>query len=250
MDKMTSAYYSGTSNLVLPVSSKRLFPEAFRESSRLTYYASLFNSVEINSSFYRIPLARTVRRWSEEVPEDFVFTFKLHRSVTHSLPGRFDMGSLDAFMQAAGSTSKRACLLVQLPPKFGPDLRGLSALLAALKPYDWRVSVEFRHRGWYQPEVYGLLREYGAGMVLHDMPGASPPLTETAGHVFLRFHGPEKGYRGSYSDAYLAEYAGYIREWQLRGLSVFAYFNNTLGAAVQNLQTLNRLAAAPGETKS
>lgn len=234
-------YFSGTSNLVLPVKNKSFFPPEFQSGTRLTYYASLFNSVEINASFYRLPRAQTIGKWSAEVPEDFTFTFKLHQSVTHALKGQFDLQPVPAFMEAIGATTKRGCLLIQLPPKFGPDLFQLKYLLAALRPYQWPLATEFRHTGWYQPKVYDLLGDFGAAMVLHDMRRSASPMTITSQkHVFVRFHGPEDGYRGSYSDAHLAEYAGYIREWLAEDKKVYCYFNNTLGAAVQNLQTLNR----------
>src|SRR4051812_48059362 len=76
-------FYCGTSNVELPVPNKTFFPPEFQEKSRLCYYSSLFNTVEINSSFYRIPLPRTVEKWSSEVTDDFLFTFKLWREITH-----------------------------------------------------------------------------------------------------------------------------------------------------------------------
>lgn len=238
---MENNYYSGTSNLVLPVKNKSFFPEAFQAGSRLTYYASLFNSIEINASFYRMPLARTVQKWSNEVSDDFRFTFKLHQSVTHSLPGQFNLQPLPAFMEAISATGKRGCLLVQLPPKFGPELLQLAKLLNALQPYEWRMAVEFRQQSWYTEEVFELLKQFDAAMVIHDLHRSASPQQLTASHIFLRFHGPEPNYRGSYEEAYLAEYAEHIKDWLAAGQSVYAYFNNTLGAAVQNLQTLNRL---------
>ncbi|PTR00092.1 uncharacterized protein YecE (DUF72 family) [Mucilaginibacter yixingensis] len=238
---MENNYYSGTSNLVLPVKNKSFFPEAFQTGTRLTYYASLFNSIEINASFYRMPLARTVRKWSAEVPDNFQFTFKLHQSITHSLPGQFNLQAIPAFMEAINSTEKRGCLLVQLPPKFGPDIFQLNNLINALQPYNWRIAIEFRQPGWYTEEVYTLLRQFEVAMVIHDLHKSASPQHLTAAHTFLRFHGPEPNYRGSYDDAYLAEYAHYINDWLAAGQSVYAYFNNTLEAAVQNLQTLNRL---------
>src|ERR1700753_1084502 len=113
-------YFAGTSNLVLPVKNKSFCPPKFRDKTRLTYYASLFSSIEINASFYRMPLARTVAKWSGEVPEGFRFSFKLIKDVTHAQQGCFDLQPIPAFMQAISATEKRGCLLIQLPPKFGP----------------------------------------------------------------------------------------------------------------------------------
>ncbi|HEY8898156.1 MAG TPA: DUF72 domain-containing protein, partial [Niastella sp.] len=80
---MTGSYKAGTSGLVLPVPNKQSFPPEFSDKSRLTYYASLLNSIEINSSFYKVPQPATVRKWADSVPDDFVFTFKLWQEITH-----------------------------------------------------------------------------------------------------------------------------------------------------------------------
>jgi uncharacterized protein YecE (DUF72 family) len=234
-------YFSGTSNLVLPLKNKTYFPPEFQSGTRLTYYASIFNSIEINASFYQVPLARTLFKWSNEVPEDFRFTFKLFKEVTHSQKQQFDLRPISAFLAAIEAMPNRGCLLVQLPPKFGPDLVQLTMLLSELKGHHWPVAIEFRHPGWYKEQVFHLLSEFNSAMVLHDMRKSMTRMVITAeSHVYLRFHGPEAGYRGSYPDEYLSEYAGYIRDWIDEGKTVYCYFNNTLGAAIQNLQTLNR----------
>ena len=120
--KNNSLLRAGTSGLVLPVPNKRAFPEAFRHGPRLTYYASLFNSIEINSTFYKIPMPKTCTRWATEVPEHFEFTVKLWRGITH-VPGlRFEEQDVRRFLNAAdGLGDKKGCLLIQLPP--GPDRR-------------------------------------------------------------------------------------------------------------------------------
>lgn len=234
-------YFSGTSNLVLPVKNKSYFPADFRDNTRLTYYASLFSSIEINASFYRMPNPRTLIKWSTEVPDEFVFSFKLIKDVSHAQKQQFDLRPIPEFMNAISAMPKRGCLLVQLPPKFGPDVMQLTALLIELQAYGWPVAVEFRNPDWYNDAVFDLLSEFDAAMVIHDMRKSAPPMIITSSKiVYIRFHGPEGGYRGSYADDYLYEYASYIREWTEEGKTVYCYFNNTLGAAVYNLQTLNR----------
>lgn len=234
-------YFSGTSNLVLPVRNKTFFPPEFRDKTRLTYYASLFNSIEINASFYRMPQARTSAKWSTEVPDDFLFSFKLIKDVTHCGNQQLNLQPIQPFMAAISTMPNRGCLLVQLPPKFGLDIMQLTALLAELKDSGWPVAIEFRNPGWYIGDVYELLAEFDAAMVLHDMRKSVTPMVSTSNSfMYIRFHGPEGGYRGSYTDDYLYEYAEYIRDWISEGKTVYCYFNNTLGAAVQNLQTLNK----------
>lgn len=241
------SFYSGTSGLVLPV-MQALYPPAFQGKSRLTYYASLFNSVEINSSFYKMPMASTVRKWGGSVPEGFRFTFKLSKAVSHAKGLRFNGEDVHRFMQTINAIEgKRGCLLVQLPPSLKVDaISRLEDLLETINDAGeesrWKIAVEFRHPSWYHLEVYRLLRQYGVAVVVHDMPNSATPLMEgKENFVYLRFHGPEGGYRGSYADDDLKQYAEWIKTVLNRGKEVYVYFNNTIGGALTNLQTLNRL---------
>src|ERR1700743_3826271 len=142
--------YIGTSGLVLPVPNKQAFPEAFRSGTRLTYYSSLFNSIEINSTFYKIPRPSTFAGWASEVPADFRFTIKLWKGITHHPRLEFDPAEVDRFLSAAEQLGeKKGCLLVQLPPGTRADsAEQLEALLGRIGNR-WKVAVEFRHPGWY-----------------------------------------------------------------------------------------------------
>lgn len=239
--------YTGTSNVVLPVPNKGHFPPQYQDKSRLCYYASLFNTVEINSTFYKLPMGSTVEKWAAEVPGTFKFTFKLWREITHNKGMDFDPSHVHKFLQIINRIGdKKGCLLIQFPKSLTAFyFQQLANLLVVLKEanahQDWKLSFEFRHKSWYHENVYALLDEYNAGIVIHDMPASSPPLLENdADFVYLRFHGPSGDYRGSYSDDFLYEYAQYIKEWQSYGKSVYVYFNNTMGDAMKNLITMNK----------
>ncbi len=96
----------------------------------------------------------------------------------------------------------------------------------------------------YIREMYELLAEFNAGVVIHDLPGKIAPSFESAvDSVYLRFHGPEKNYRGTYTDEFLMQYAKTIKSWMAKKKMVYVYFNNTLGGAMQNLITLNKMLA-------
>lgn len=240
-------FYSGTSGVVLPVPNKLSFPPEFQEKSRLTYYASLFNSVEINSSFYKVPMPATVQKWAESVPEDFRFTFKLWKGITHNKGLDFKVEDVNHFMQViAQAGSKKGCLLVQFPPSLKVSgIRQTEKLMLAIQQADsaqnWKIALEFRDRSWYVEETYDLLNDYNMGIVLHDKSAAASPLLEPAtAFVYLRFHGPGGNYKGSYDDGFLYEYAQYIKDWQRDGKSVYVYFNNTMGDAIKNLASLNQ----------
>ena len=251
----TSILIIGTSGLVLPVPNKQAFPEEFRAGSRLAWYATLFNSIEVNSSFYKVPMPLTFSKWASEVPAGFRFTVKLWQGITHVSGLRFLSVDVNRFMFAAHQLgSKKGCLLIQLPPGLKANTEGQNAnniaqlqrLLEKIRLADpdrsWTIAVEFRHRSWYIPAVAQLLSQYGAGRVLHDMPASA--VTELPGEepfVYLRFHGPAGDYKGGYSDAVLKGWAQRIRGWQDTGKEVYVYFNNTIGDALANLETLRAL---------
>jgi uncharacterized protein YecE (DUF72 family) len=247
MNLLEKTFYSGTSGLVLPV-PQSLYPPEFQGKSRLTYYASLFNSIEINSSFYKIPKVSTVSKWAESVPDNFQFTFKLSKAITHAKGLDFNAEDIDRFMQVVAPIgNKKGCLLVQFPPGLKIEkIDQLQKLLVSIKGANpesiWKVAIEFRNQSWYDDEVYDLLNQDNISMVIHDLPAAATPLPESiAGFAYLRFHGPGGRYRGSYSDDFLYRYAKYIKTWTSEGKLVYLYFNNTMGDAVKNLQTLNRM---------
>ncbi len=242
-------YFSGTSGLVLPVPNKTHYPPEFCDKSRLCYYASLNNSIEVNSSFYKIPLARTVAKWAMETGDDFKFTYKLWRGITHEKGLVFNPEDINRFMAAINEAgNKKGCLLIQLPPsaKVGlmPQLQYLiNSVLEADTGRDWQIAIELRHASWYTDDLYDFAGENNLSIVLQDIPASATPMHyyDTADTVYLRFHGPGGKYRGSYADDVLYEYASYIREWQDEGKTVYAYFNNTMGDAVHNLEALNSI---------
>lgn len=211
----------------------------------MCFYSSLMNSIEINSSFYKVPMASTVRKWADDVPGHFRFTFKLFREVTHNNGLAFDRDVVAGFMKVVSAVDdKKGCILVQFPAsvRIG-NLKQLALLMEVLRDSDpagsWNIAMEFRHLSLYHDDVYRLLQDFGAAMVIQDKPPAITPILETElPFVYLRFHGPDGSYRGSYEDSLLYEYGGYIRDWISEGKTVYAYFNNTMGAAVANLYTL------------
>jgi uncharacterized protein YecE (DUF72 family) len=241
------AFYSGTSNIVLPVKQSE-YPPEFKGASRLTYYASLHSSVEINSSFYKIPRPATVEKWTASVPAHFRFTFKLPKTVTHAKGFQFSVEELELFAETvAQAGDKKGCLLVQLPPsvKSGQQ-EELEGILECLRSdaKGWRIAVEFRDNSWYNRAVYRMLQSFGAGMVEQDMPKSATPQVAVAEEFrYLRFHGPDGTYRGSYDAAFLSRHAGRIAAWVKEGREVYVYFNNTMGDALGNLTSLNAMVA-------
>lgn len=240
-------FYSGISGLQLDI-PKYLFPPPFEKASRLTYYASLFNSIEINSSFYKIPQAATIAKWAASVSENFRFTFKLWKGITHSKGLNFNNEDVAAFFKSIESVKdKKGCVLIQFPPSLGrANIVQLDKLLSCINEtnitQNWKVAVEFRNKSWYHENVYELVNFHKAAIVIQDIPkSATPFLNHTSDFMYIRFHGPTGNYRDSYSEDFLSEYATYLNEWIEEGKTVYVYFNNTMGDAFNNLKTLNRL---------
>jgi len=247
IDKNKGHSFIGTSNIVLP-GTKQNFPDAFQQKSRLHYYSSLFNSLEVNSSFYKVPMLTTFEKWAGDVPESFRFTLKIWREITHVRELKIDTSHIHHFLKAAaGVGQKKGCLLLQFPGKITLEYYNhvdniLEQLHQEEPALHWPIAVEFRNPSWYVSESFELLDEYGATAVLHDQPKSeNAELNKAAPVIYLRFHGPEGNYRGSYSIKYLQEQAKTIIEWKKQGATVYAYFNNSLGSAFENAQTLQQL---------
>lgn len=245
---MLGKLFTGLSGIQLPI-AKYQYPAEFQKTSRLTYYASLFNSIEVNSSFYKIPQAKTVRRWLTEVPEDFAFTFKLFKGITHCRDFAFNETDISEFMSNISDASvRKGCILVQFPPSLtSSSAEQLALLLHHLQAHNhdqhYSIAVEFRNKSWYIPTVFELLDAFGVTLVMHDIPKSATPFVQMQSKTsYLRFHGPSGNYKGSYTDSLLAEYASYVNQWRRDGKTVFVYFNNTNGGgAYDNLVTFNRL---------
>ena len=247
MDKKnTPAIRIGTSGIVVP-GKKEDYPEEFKTQSRLQYYSHLYNSVEINSSFHKIPMAKTFGKWAMEVPEEFKFTVKLWRGITHNKKLDFQPEDIDAFLAAADNIgNKKGCLLIQFPASiqasYFSDVEKILQRIAANTYGHWQTALELRHNSWYEPNVYDLFNKYNAALVFHDIAASKTPYVNLESKVvYFRFHGPKGDYRGSYSDEFLREQANNIKYWVGKGKDVYAYFNNTMGNALENSQLLQKL---------
>lgn len=236
----------GTSGIALP-GNKEKFPDEYKNQSRLHYYSSLFNTLEINSSFYKVPLAKTFEKWANDVSDDFTFTVKCWRGITHAKNLNFAKSDIEIFMTSINKLGSRAgCILIQFPASIGiPYLKKVTEILEIISQQNtdqqWRLAVEVRHLSWYCDAAYEILQTYNAAFVIHDMPGSPTPLdTPMADLIYLRFHGPTGNYNGSYNEEYIRSYAEKIEHWRKKSPSIYVYFNNTMGAAFDNAQFLKR----------
>jgi uncharacterized protein YecE (DUF72 family) len=194
----------------------------------LEHYAQYFDTVEVNNTFYRLPLKTSVARWVEETPAKFVFALKASRYLTH-VKRLTDLGSgIQRYyerLEPLVPSPKLGPVLWQLPANFRRDDERLGAALEALPP--GRHCFEFRHASWFVEPAYDLLRKHRAALVIGDRPEMKQFQAHelTADWTYVRFHYGSRGRRGNYSKSELEEWARRFEDWR-REVEIFAYFNN------------------------
>lgn len=234
-------FYIGTSGWHYDDWEGLFYPEKLPKTRWLEFYATQFTTVELNNSFYRLPTETAFQKWHNNTPSNFVFSVKASRFITHIKRLKDAGDALEKFItRVRGLGEKLGPILFQLHPKMQRDDERLEAFLRQL-PNSGKYVVEFRHSSWLVPDVYEILRRHGAGFCVFDMPGLKSPVLATADFAYIRFHGPEKLYSGSYPDNLLKDWANNIKELSKCCNAVYAYFNNDVGGhAVENARTLRR----------
>jgi uncharacterized protein YecE (DUF72 family) len=209
----------------------------------LKHYAQHFDTVEVNNTFYRLPLKTSVARWVEETPPNFVFAVKASRYLTH-VKRLTDLGAgVERYyerLEPLVRSPKVGPVLWQLPANFRRDDERLTVALAGLP--EGRHCFEFRHPSWFVDPVYDLLRRHGAALVIGDRPEVSGFQSHelTTDWTYVRFHYGSRGRRGNYSESELEEWARRFEDWR-REVEVYAYFNNDWEVfAVRNALWLKR----------
>ena len=208
--------YVGTSGWVYRHWSGVFYPKTTPQKSWLDYYTQYFKCVELNSSFYRLPKTQTFMGWREKTPEDFIFSVKMSRYVTHmkrlSQPGR----TLPGFFEAvAGLNEKCGPILIQLPPNLPCDKKTASEFLEELVVSypGYMYTLECRHESWFNPQVYNLLAERNINLCFSDTPDYPYHEEITSDFIYCRLHGHEQLYSSDYSDGQLRDWAQKITGW-------------------------------------
>ncbi len=221
------------------------YPQDLPVKHWFEHYARVFDTVEINNSFYRLPTADTVDAWRAQAPTGFRYAVKANRFITQAKklidcaePVARMMAPTRHFGEALGP------ILYQLPPNLRLHLDRLESFLRLL-PSDIDHVFEFRHASWYVDDVFALLERHGAGFVAHDFPGLASPRCAVGPVAYVRFHGTEGKYVGRYNDADLRDWAAWMIDQAGAGRAVWAYFNNDIHAhAIADALSLKALVAA------
>ena len=218
------------------------YPAALPLARWFERYAEVFDTVEINNSFYRLPEEATFAAWGRRAPQDFEFAVKASRFLTHMKKLKDPdepIARLFARMKPLGR--KLGPVLYQLPPGWKVDVDRFDHFLAAL-PRRVRHVIEFREPSWYAPEVLALMDRRGVALCLHDMAGSATARERTGPFVYVRFHGATSKYGGGYSSERLRGWARWLNAQRADGCDVYAYFNNDVGGhAPRDAMTLRRM---------
>ena len=240
----------GTSGWMYPWDD--FYPAGTRDRDKLAYFVTVFDTVEINTTFYHLPKAPICQGWRERTPGAFRMGVKLHRSMTHfkrMLDCRRQLGMF--FHAVACFGRKLGVVLIQLPPNFRLDVARVDVFLADLfdvasaEGVQPRVAIEPRHATWFESaEILEVLRRHDVAFVFahssrYPYPHAEP---RTARFVYLRFHGPRELFASEYGNELLRPWAVKAARWLESGFEVWAYFNNDLGGhAHRDAQRLRQL---------
>lgn len=206
------------------------YPREVRAKDRFAFYASQFDTTEINGSFYRLPTEAAVAGWRDKAPDGFVYAWKVSRFITHNKKLKDCADSVDlVFGRMAPLGDKTGPALIQLPPQLRRNDERLAGFLKLLPK--GRHAVEFRHPSWYEKPVFDLLTDHDAALCISDHHDAPSPWEVTASWVYVRGHGPGGRYHGRYGEAELERWREAIARWRRKGMDIYAYFDNDIKSA-------------------
>ena len=216
------------------------YPQGHPKSRWLEYYTSIFATVEVNATFYRSMPSSTLAAWCARSPDDFVWSLKAHRFITHIRRLQEVAEPVDSLVASlAPIRDKLGVVLFQLPPSLVFEAAVFSAFCRCL-PRDLRLCIEARHKSWTGEEALGLMRAHNIAWCISDTAGRYPFLVAiTADFAYVRLHGSQSLYASDYSESELVDWAHRIRSWDRE---TYVYFDNDYqGYAPHNALRLQHL---------
>lgn len=220
------------------------YPPEVPRKDWLRHYASFFDSVELNYSFYHLPLEKTLLKWNQE-GGGLLWAVKASRYITHIKRLKNCAEALNTFAGRLRLLKNLGPVLLQLPPNLKFD-RAVFRDFAAVLPGGLRYTVEPRHESWFNKEFLDELGDRGMALCVSDTAGKYPYCEAvTADFAYVRLHGSRRLYESLYSTAELSAWARRLKAWKREA---FVYFDNTMGGnAPKNAAQLKRLLRGPGK---
>lgn len=223
------------------------YPDNLKQKDWLAHYCQIFDSVEINNTFYNLPRKEVFEKWQSTAPDSFLFIVKASRFITHMKKLKEPEDSVGKFLDhVAGLKTKLGPLLFQLPPFWKINLERLEGFLIYITQQktvpNLRVAFELRNATWSDKKIYDIFRQFNVALCFADWPDLTITEPVTADLIYLRRHGPTELYASGYTENQLEHDANRIKTWLNQGLDVFAYFNNDFGGfALRDALMLRRM---------
>ena len=218
------------------------YPEDLPRSQWFEYYCRHFGTYELNASFYRFPTVKSLQGWYNKTPEDFKFSVKAPKLITHTKLFTDCRQETDEFYSIChkGLGQKLSCILFQLPPSLEYTPHHLALIINYMNP-DFCNVIEFRNETWWRDEVYNALRENNITFCNVSYPKLPTTLVQTAKLGYFRLHGVPRLFYSDYNDDEINQLYEAIKARDLK--DVYVYFNNTAGkAGIGNAIEMDRLA--------
>jgi uncharacterized protein YecE (DUF72 family) len=208
------------------------YPEGTKAEEFLSVYAKHFDTVEANSTFYRIPYKETVENWRDRTPEGFIFSAKFPRKITHIKKLQDCQEELDVFIEHLSLLGdKLGPLLLQFSPQFKPESINILEDFLPHLPEGYRYAIEVRNKKWLEERFYSLLREHGIALVLMDHPWMPDMDTITADFTYIRWEGDRKKVKGDLGKIErdmsrdIKEWSGKVKGFLDDSVEVYGYFS-------------------------
>jgi uncharacterized protein YecE (DUF72 family) len=237
MNSKTAAYYVGCSGYYYPQWKNIFYPLKMAQKDWLSYYSSVFNTLELNGSFYSIPKPASLKKYYQATPDNFRFSVKANKYFTHILRLKHCKDKIVEFEKliSDGLETKLACILFQFPPSFHYTPSNLDLILENIKPSCGNV-IELRHVSWWKEEVRVALKEHSLSFCSVDYPGLPNELQRTTSLFYLRLHGTPELFKSDYNSCRLKAFYEQIPKGSGEN---YIYFNNTYyDAAFRNAREL------------
>lgn len=240
-------YHIGCSGYYYPYWKNRFYPKGLAPKDWLTYYSTVFNTVELNGTFYRTPKLSDLQKYASKTGDDFLFSVKMSRYVTHVLKLKDAAQPCGDFIGLVkeGLGNKLANILFQMPPSFHYTAENMERVLSIV-PHETGSVIEFRHISWWNTAVQNELSKANITFCNVDFPGLGSFIINTGPRFYFRFHGNPELFKSSYSTETLQQFAATLKHPE----NSFIYFNNTFyEAGYTNALELENILEQPAIKK-
>lgn len=217
-------YNIGCSGYYYPNWKNKFYPKGLQPKNWLEYYASVFNTVELNGTFYRTPKLTDLKKYTDVTNDDFTFSVKMSKYISHIIKMKDSKDSINQFQDliADGLGKKLSCFLFQLPPSYHYTEENLLRIIENV-PHNPKNVIELRHTSWWNTDVEKAFKKAKLTFCNVDYPGLKSYIINTSGLFYFRFHGNPELFKSSYTINDLNNF----HETFPKENKQYIYFNNT-----------------------